>query len=616
VGDVTFGPDAPGRLFGEVLVLDDVGPPHRGRVRVGAGAALLWLAPALVILGLLLGWPAVRTVRDSFVREDGGFAGAANYSGAFQDPQLWTDLMNTGIWAFVVPVLVTALGYVLAVLSRRAHAAWLAALVLLPIALPLLVTGVAFRLLYSPSPRLSPVTAIERTVAGWLGADPDAVPQLLGPGLVTVAIVAAFTWAWVGLAVVVFRAALDDIPPELEDAVRAEGADSLRVLRDVQWPFLRRVTATLVVLLAVVASRTFDLVLVMAPGSVQDRAEVLALYILRQPNVRAYGEAAAVGVIWLLVVAAGTILVARGTRDDWPAPHTMAPPYLEAQRRHWRQRRRLVAATRRPGRRAALARAAGRAAIVLVVVLWIFPVGLVVLVSLHDPLHPATRGWLAPLSLASYEQLGVLNSLAPTAILAVTVMLAVVAVASVTAYSLAWLRPPGARAATLLLVVAAIVPIQVVAKPLNQLLAPLGLQGTAAALALVHIARTLPFAVLVLRNAFAAVPADHIRRARLRGEREIGVLTRVVVPAARPALVTIATLSFVLVWNDLVVGLLFGGPGFTPVGLAVFSQTRQFVTSAGTLAAASVVASILPVLIVLVARRPIVSGLWAGVVRR
>jgi alpha-glucoside transport system permease protein len=577
---------------------------------------LLWLVPALATLGLVLAWPAVKTVRDSFVGDDRSFTGAHNYLSALRDPQLRVDLVNTGIWAVVVPVLVTALGYALAVLSRRTRHAAVFRLVLLPMALPLMVTGVAFRLLYSPSPSLGPATAIARSAASWIGVDPDSIPPLLGPALVTAALVSAFAWAWVGLAVVVFRAALDDIPPELEDAVRAEGADSWRVLRDVQWPFLRRVTATLVVLLAVVASRTFDLVLVMAPGSVQDRAEVLALYILRQSNVQAYGEAAAVGVVWLLVVAVGTVLVARGTRDDWPAPHAVAPRRPPAER----QRRSSAAlSVRRPGRAAAAARVARRTALGLAVAVWVFPVLLLVLVSLHEPVDPATRGWLAPLSLASYhEALGatLVGSLLPTAALAAGVTVVVLGVAAVTAYSLAWLRPPGAAAATVVLVVAAIIPIQAIAKPLNQLLAPLGLQGTALALGLVHIGRGIPFAVLVLRIAFAAVPADHIRRARLRGDNELRVLTRVVAPAARPALITVATLGFMLVWNDLVVGLLFGGPGFTPVGMVVFGQTRQFVTNAGTLAAASVMASVLPALVILLAQRPIVSGLISGVVRR
>jgi alpha-glucoside transport system permease protein len=569
------------------------------------------------VLGFVLAWPAASTVRESVIGGDKRFVGLANYWNALTDPQLRTDLINTGIWAVVVPLLVTAVGYTLAVLSRRIQAGRVFTLVLAPMALSLVVVGVAFRLLYSSSPRLSPATAMLQTVARWMGFAPESVPQLLGPTVVTSTLISAFVWSWVGFAVVLFRAALDDIPQELQDAARAEGAGPWKVLRDVQWPFLRRVSAIIVVLLAVAGSRTFDLVLVMVPGSVQNQSEVLALYILRQPNVQAAGEAAAVGVLWLLVVAVGGMLAARAARHDWPTPHTLVIRQPSLGRR-WR-RQHSAARSPLPGRVAMVGRGARRVVLGIVITVWAFPVVLLVLISLHAPLDPATRGWLAPLSLESYREMldtALVLALLPTAILAVTVTTVVLVVAVFAAHSLAWLHPYGRRAATVVLIVTAIVPIQIIAKPLQQLLAPVDLRGTLFLLAAVHIGRGIPVAVLVLRNAFAAVPADRIRRARLRNLNEINVLVRAVVPAAWPALIGIATLEFILVWNDLVVGFLFGGPGFTPVGMVLLGQSRQFVTNVGVLSAGSVAASVLPLLLVLLARRAIVSGLVSGVIRQ
>jgi len=608
-------PEPGQRLLGDVRLLDDHGPPRRSRGRARLGHAVVWLVPALGMLSLVIGWPAAKIAQGSLVGNDGAFAGVGNYFRAFQDPQLATDLINTAIWAVVVPVLVTAMGYGIAILSRGLPVMHVFTLVLTPMALPLVVVSTAFRLLYSPSPRLGPATAILQSIGGWVGVEPSTLPSLLGPQLVTAALMSAFTWAWAGLAVVVFRAALDAIPAELEDAVRAEGADSWRVLRDVRWPFLRRTAAILVVLVAVAASRTFDLVLVMAPGSVQHEAEVLALYVLRQPNADASGVAAAVGVAWLLVVALGTMIAVRGARHAWPSPPRGASP---ASADPWW--RRLPPHSRpRPGRVAVAGRLARVVTLWIVIGLWACPVVLLLLISLHAPIDPATRGWIAPLSWASYAGLAeteLAESLLMTAALGIVVTAAVIAIASLAAHSLAWLHPYGEGAATAVLLVAAIVPIQAVAKPLHQLLSPAGLQGTVLALAIVHIGRGLPFAVLVLRNAFAAVPPDRIRQARLGGGNELSVLGRVVLPAARPALVAVAALEFIFVWNDLVVGLLFGGPGITPVGMVLFGQSRQFVTSAGTLAAACVVASIPPVAVVLSARRSIIAGLISGSVRR
>jgi alpha-glucoside transport system permease protein len=598
---------------GEVRPLDDHGPPRRSRGRARAGAGLALLVPAALILGVVVARPVVTVVQDSFTGGGARPAGAGHYLDALTDPQLGTDVVNTLSWALVVPVVVTVIGYLLAVFTRDVRASRVLALAFIPMALPLVVTGTAFRILYHPSPRLGPATALAQAVAGWFGAGPDQ-PQLLGAGLVTPALMSAFLWAWLWLAAVLFRAAIDQIPPGVEDAVRAEGGDSWRVLRDVQWPFLRRTAAVVFMLLAVMASRTFDLVLIMAPGSVQHSAEVLGLYVLRQPTVEASGEAAAVGVVWLLVVGTAVLLGARWVRYDWPAP---AATWRRSPPDSWWRRAR-PGTSRPPGRVRSRRWLLRRVALGAVVAGWAVPLVLLALVSSYDPIEPATRGWLAVPTGSSYQALagsGVLDTLLPTAGMGVVVSATVVVVAALAAYSLAWLRPYGSAAATGALLLAAIVPIQVIAGPLHDVLAPLRLQGTVLAPVLVHIGRGIPLAVLVLRNAFGAVAADRVARARLDGSTELGVLARVVVPAAWPALAAVAALEFILVWNDLVVGLLFGGSEFTPVAMALFGQSRQFTTSAGVLAAGALVASVPPVLVALLARKAIVAGLISGVSR-
>ena len=92
--------------------------------------------------------------------------------------------------------------------------------------------------------------------------------------------------------------------------------------------------------------------------------------------------------------------------------------------------------------------------------------------------------------------------------LATVVTLTVLVIALLAAYPLAWLSGPTAQVAGLLLMGAAIVPVQVIAGPVNEVLGVVLTSGTARGLALVHVALGVPFAVLVLRNAFADLPAD------------------------------------------------------------------------------------------------------------
>jgi alpha-glucoside transport system permease protein len=121
---------------------------------------------------------------------------------------------------------------------------------------------------------------------------------------------------------------------------------------------------------------------------------------------------------------------------------------------------------------------------------------------------------------------------------------------------------------------------------------------------------------LVLRNAFAAVPADRVHGIRLRSGSEFQAVWRIARTSLRAPLIAIVALQFVQVWNDLVVGLLFSGPELAPLGMELLGEARQFDTNAGVLAAGAVVMSIVPVAIVMANHRRIIAGLVAGVPRR
>jgi alpha-glucoside transport system permease protein len=77
----------------------------------------------------------------------------------------------------------------------------------------------------------------------------------------------------------------------------------------------------------------------------------------------------------------------------------------------------------------------------------------------------------------------------------------------------------------------------------------------------------------------------------------------------------VAVFEIVLVWNDVLIGLLFGGTEAGAVTLVLFEQTRQFATSAGPLAADAVVITLFPLILVLATGRWLVRGLAEGVRR-
>jgi alpha-glucoside transport system permease protein len=585
-----------------VTVLDDVGPARRGRAYPAAGTASALLLPAALLLGGLVLWPVLRTLAASVTDvEDGSFVGLAHFRTALSAEGAGAVVFKTVLWALVVPAVVTTLGYALAMTSRRSRTGRVARLILLaPIAVPLVATGVVFRLLYEPDPGRGLATRIADVLFG-------QAPAFLGPGLITVSLMSAFVWAWVGLAVVVFRAALAAVPPSLGDAVRAHGGTRWDVFRDAQWrPLLRRTAAVVFALVALGTARSFDLILMMAPGSVVDEASVLAVRVWQTSAGSTSGPAAALGVVWLAAVAVGVVFAALGIRQAWPPPAVPVRP-LDPPRR--------PLAGAGTGRSLRVAR---RTVLSLAAAAWILPLVVLVATSLHAPRDAATRGWwTAPLRLDSYQGLldpGLVRSLRFTLILAAVVTIVVLAVAMLAAYPLAWLSGPGGQLAGVLLLAAAVVPIQVIAGPVNEVLGAARVAGSAPGLALVHLALGLPFAVIVLRNALADLPAAEVRRARLSGRGQLGTMWRLVRPI-RPAVVAVCVLEFVQVWNDLAVGLMFNSPDGVPVGLLLYTQSRQFVANSGPLAASAVIASLLPVVLIVLTRRQVITGLVSGAIR-
>ncbi|MEV7613554.1 sugar ABC transporter permease [Streptomyces sp. NPDC089799] len=103
----------------------------------------------------------------------------------------------------------------------------------------------------------------------------------LGPSLVTPAVIGAYVWMWAGFAMVLIGAGLASVPRELLEAARVDGANEWQVFRRITVPVLAPVLAVVLVTLVINVMKVFDLVFVIAPGSVQDDANVLALQLYR-----------------------------------------------------------------------------------------------------------------------------------------------------------------------------------------------------------------------------------------------------------------------------------------------------------------------------------------------
>ncbi|MFJ4472582.1 carbohydrate ABC transporter permease [Streptomyces sp. NPDC089424] len=125
----------------------------------------------------------------------------------------------------------------------------------------------------------------------------------LGPSLVTPAVIGSYIWMWAGFAMVLIAAGLAGMPRELLEAARVDGANEWQVFRRVTVPLLAPVLAVVAVTLMINVLKVFDLVFIIAPGSSQDDANVLALELYRKGfSEDQPGVASAIAVFLLLLV--------------------------------------------------------------------------------------------------------------------------------------------------------------------------------------------------------------------------------------------------------------------------------------------------------------------------
>ena len=165
---------------------------------------------------------------------------------------------------------------------------------------------------------LDPGTYTVRLAAGNF-AEPFRGVSWLGPGLVTPAIIGAYIWMWAGFAMVLIAAGLAAIPRDALEAARVDGATEWQVFRRVTVPLLSPVLVVVFVTLVINVLKVFDLVLIIAPGSSQASANVLALEMWRvsfgaQP-LQGLGSAIAI-FLFLLVVPAMLFNIRRFKREQ------------------------------------------------------------------------------------------------------------------------------------------------------------------------------------------------------------------------------------------------------------------------------------------------------------
>ena len=181
------------------------------------------------------------------------------------------------------------------------------------------------------------------------------------------------------------------------------------------------------------------------------------------------------------------------------------------------------------------------------------------------------------------------------------------------AYAIARLEFFGRRKVSVLFLSVYLFPPVLLAIPLFVAFSRLGLRGQLPVLVIVYVAQTVPVCVYMLRNYFETVPRSLEEAAEVDGCTRLGVIRRITLPLAVPAIAATGLLIFMVAWNEFLFALLFlveNRDNWT-VSLGV-SQLKGIETPATTLMAGSVILTIPVILLFLFAERMMTEGLTAG----
>ncbi|HSD10230.1 MAG TPA: carbohydrate ABC transporter permease [Candidatus Binatia bacterium] len=211
---------------------------------------------------------------------------------------------------------------------------------------------------------------------------------------------------------------------------------------------------------------------------------------------------------------------------------------------------------------------------------------------------------------------GLARYMANSLIVALATTVTTLLLASPAGYALVRLPIAGRRWILGLTLAAAMFPQVAIAGPVWRILRALGLLNTLPGLVLPHVSLTLPLAVWLTASFFKDLPPDLEEAARVDGCSRLSAFYRVIAPLAAPGLFTTAILVFIYSWNEFFFALLvLSDPTkqTLPVGIALFPG--QYTMPWGEIAAASLVATLPLIALVLPLQRRIVHGLVAGALK-
>ncbi|MEU6878099.1 sugar ABC transporter permease [Streptomyces sp. NPDC046712] len=288
------------------------GAPKPGKKPTNGGGGVPWLllAPCLLVLLLVLGYPLLRLVTLSFQHfgqpqlwgfQEAESAGFANFTKILGDGEFWTVVLRTVLFTAGAVVLTMVLGMMIALLLQKVSG-WVKALINIVLVaswgMPIIVATAIFKWLFDADYGvlnwlLSRLPGVDMIGHNWFASGPQGLAVIM---LLVV-------WGAVPFVVITLSAGLTQVPKELEEAARLDGAGAWGVFRFVTLPILKPIIVMLTTLSVIWDMGVFPQVYVMRNGHPEAEFQLLTTYSFDKAFVvNDYGTGSAIALVTVLLL--------------------------------------------------------------------------------------------------------------------------------------------------------------------------------------------------------------------------------------------------------------------------------------------------------------------------
>jgi len=238
---------------------------------------LVFIAPAVVLLGIYLVYPAVRTIIGSFQDENGAFT-LANWA-SLATPPFLEILRNNVLWLVIGTSGSVGLGLLTAALFDRIRRESLAKIfVFTPLAISLVGATVIWKFVYAWQPASQPQFGLLNAIWTGLPFGFQPIPWATQFPINLPSEMLILIWLQTGFAMVVFSAAIKGVSSEIIEAARLDGANERQLFRKVIVPMIRGTIVTVTTTVAIVTLKIFDIVMSVSGGRNHDDVVAVRMF--------------------------------------------------------------------------------------------------------------------------------------------------------------------------------------------------------------------------------------------------------------------------------------------------------------------------------------------------